>query len=75
MALVTESYVFQIGEAAGAVWHALDENGPTTFAKLITKTGLSRDAVMQAIGWLAREEKIEIDDSRTRKVSLRKETA
>lgn len=71
MALATESYVVQVGEAAGAVWHALHENGPLTFAKLITKTGLSRDVVMQAIGWLAREDKIEIDDGRTRKVSLR----
>ena len=71
MALMTESYVSQIGDAAGVVWHTLEAAGETTFAKLVKETGLPRDLVMQAIGWLAREDKITIDESRTRKIALR----
>jgi len=61
----------QIGEAAGAVWHALDEHGPLTYARLVERLGLSRDLVMQAVGWLAREGKVEISEARrSRVVSL-----
>jgi hypothetical protein len=64
--------VDQIGETAGAVWHALSENGPLSFAKLVDRVGSNRDVVMQAVGWLAREGKIEIDESkRGRVVTLR----
>ena len=42
-----------------------------TIAKLIKATGEPRDNVMQALGWLAREGKISIDDDgRNRMVSL-----
>ena len=61
----------QIGDAAGAVWRLLDEQGPTSTAKIVRETGLPRDVVMQALGWLAREDKISIDESRTKVVSLR----
>ncbi len=71
MAMTTESYTAQIGEAAGVVWRTLAAHGSLTLAKLVKETDLPRDLAMQAIGWLAREEKVEIDDSRTRKVSLR----
>ena len=43
-----------------------------TMAKLVKAVGEPRDAVMQAIGWLAREEKLNIEDEgRTRMISLR----
>lgn len=71
MAMTTDSYTVQIGEAAGAIWRTLDAQGAQTLAKLVKETGLPRDLVMQAVGWLAREEKLDFDDSRTRKVSLR----
>jgi hypothetical protein len=62
----------QIGEMAGAVWHALGESGSLSLAKLVTRVGGNRDVVMQAIGWLAREGKIEISESkRGRIISLR----
>jgi hypothetical protein len=62
----------QIGEAAGLVWKTLSKNGPLTTAKLVKAMGEPRDTVMQAIGWLAREDKINIeDDGRTRIISLR----
>ena len=66
------SCVAKIGETAGLVWKALAENGPLSTAKLVKIVGQPRDTVMQAMGWLAREGKISIDDgSRGRVISLR----
>jgi hypothetical protein len=68
------SPVQQIGETAGAVWHVLNENGPLSYAKLIERVGGNRDVVMQAVGWLAREGKIEITETkRGRAVGLRED--
>jgi len=70
--LIMSSGVLQIGETAGAVWHALNENGSLSLAKLVEHVGGNRDLVMQAVGWLAREEKIDITETkRGRIVSLR----
>ena len=52
--------VEQIGETAGIVWRSLKENGPMTAAKLVKLVDQPRDLIMQAVGWLAREDKIEI---------------
>jgi hypothetical protein len=66
------SIVMQIGEVAGRVWTALSENGPVSLAKLVKMVGEQRDTVMQAVGWLAREDKIAIEDQgRTRVISLK----
>jgi hypothetical protein len=66
------SAVQQIGETAGTAWHVLNENGPLSLAKLVENVGGNRDVVMQAVGWLAREGKIEITETRRgRVVSLR----
>ncbi len=66
-----ESCVQQIGDAAGKVWHILDTKGPLTIAKLVKELDEPRDVVMQALGWLAREEKLALEeDGRTRTVSL-----
>jgi len=66
------SHVEHIGKTAGLVWKILSENGPLSMAKLVKAVGGPRDVVMQALGWLAREGKIQIEeDGRTRKVSLR----
>ncbi len=68
------SPVQQVGEAAGAVWHALNESGPLSYAKLVERVGVNRDTVMQAVGWLAREGKLEIRETkRGRVVALREE--
>jgi hypothetical protein len=62
----------QIGETAGAVWHVLDEHGHVSLTKLIKLVDAPRDQVMQAIGWLARENKIDFEDtSRGRTIGLR----
>ncbi len=71
MATATMSGIDQIGETAGIVWHMLDENGPMSFTKLVKSMDVPRDVVMQAIGWLAREEKVEINEaSRGRMIRL-----
>lgn len=64
--------VQQIGISAGRVWQALADGGPLSMAKLVKIVGEPRDNVMQALGWLAREDKITIEEERrTRMVSLR----
>lgn len=61
-----------IGETAGAVWRALAEHGPQSLAKIVERVGGNRDLIMQGIGWLAREGKLEIAETRRgRIVSLR----
>ncbi|HZZ26847.1 MAG TPA: winged helix-turn-helix domain-containing protein [Pirellulales bacterium] len=68
-----ESCVTEIGAAAGRVWHLLDVKGPQTITKLVKELDdVSRDVVMQGLGWLAREDKLEIEgEGRTRTVSLK----
>jgi hypothetical protein len=62
----------EIGATAGIVWKLLSEKGPMDLTKLIKAVGEPRDAVMQAIGWLAREDKLIFQDNgRKRTISLR----
>jgi len=64
--------VERIGEVAGMVWQALSEGGSLSTTKLVKQIGEPRDTVMQALGWLAREGKIDIEErGRNRVVSLR----
>lgn len=72
MATVTEiSAIERIGQTAGAIWRLLDAEGPLAITRLVKEVDAPRDVVMQAIGWLAREDKIEIDEeSRSKIVSL-----
>jgi hypothetical protein len=72
MATDTMNCVSQIGETAGDIWHLLDTKGSLTITKLVKEVNAPRDTIMQALGWLAREEKINIEeDARTRVISLR----
>ena len=73
MAMTLESCgVEQIGECAGAVWKLLSERGPMSAAKIVKELDAPRDLVLQAVGWLAREDKLTIDtDSRAKLISLR----
>ena len=66
------SCVAHIGETSGVAWRVLAEQGPLSMAKLVKAVGEPRDTVMQALGWLARESKISIEEEgRSRIVSLR----
>lgn len=68
----TLSLVEQIGQTAGEIWKLLDESGSLSLAKTVKAVGKPRDQVMLAIGWLAREDKIEIvEQGRARMVVLR----
>lgn len=70
----SESCVLQVGETAGAVWKSLDKHGAMSLAKLVERVGGNRDLVMQAIGWLAREDKLDISEtSRGRIIALKPE--
>ena len=53
--------IHQIGEVAGKVWMFLKQNGESNLNQL--KTGIKADPnfILQAIGWLAREDKIRIE--------------
>ncbi len=65
------SHMDHVGEIAGDVWRILDRKGPLSMAKLVKAAGEPRDVVMQALGWLAREEKIRVEEEgRSRIVSL-----
>jgi hypothetical protein len=68
----TVSCLEQIGQTAGLVWRTLSEQGPQSLAKLVKSIDAPRDLAMQAVGWLAREDKVWIEDSkRGRMIGLR----
>jgi len=63
--------VDSIGTVAGLVWHHLDENGPLTLSKLAREIDAPRDLVMQGVGWLAREQKVQFrKGSRSKLIAL-----
>ncbi|MCA9040733.1 MAG: winged helix-turn-helix domain-containing protein [Planctomycetaceae bacterium] len=71
---VQGSQVEEIGVVAGQVWNYLAEKGPVTLSKLSREIEAPRDLVMQGVGWLARESKIEFHPGpRSKLVSLKSE--
>jgi hypothetical protein len=62
----------EIGHVAGDVWGALSRNGELTLAALKKEVHAPADLVAAAIGWLAREHKLEFSTAgRSVKFSLR----
>jgi len=62
----------KVGEVAGKIWHVLSDHGPLTVTQLKTKVNGGGELLNFALGWLAREEKIEISqEKKTFKVSLK----
>jgi Winged helix-turn-helix domain (DUF2582) len=53
--------ITEIGAAAGAIWTYLEKNGASSVTKITTETGLGKNDVQRAIGWLAKEDKLEIE--------------
>jgi Winged helix-turn-helix domain (DUF2582) len=53
--------ISEIGAGAGKIWHYLDKNGPTSVSKVATETGLGKNEVQRAIGWLAKEDKLVVE--------------
>lgn len=67
-----EHRVESIGIVAGLVWEHLDGHGPMTLSKLARDIDAPRDMVMQGVGWLAREGKIDFQEGgRSKTVSLK----
>lgn len=52
-----------IGTNAGIIWNLLNDYQKWDVTKLCKASGLSEKEVYAAIGWLAREDKIEIEHS------------
>jgi hypothetical protein len=50
----------QVGETAGRVWQVLSSAGPLTLAQLKKKVDGSGELLDFGLGWLAREDKVEI---------------
>ncbi len=57
-----------IGDAAGALWRHLDEQGTTTAQRAMRQLKLKSGVFYAAVGWLAREGKLtfESDGSQVR---------
>lgn len=50
-----------IGEAAGIVWQFLNTQGEASVNKIANDTGLGKNEIQRAIGWLAKEDKLMIE--------------
>ena len=57
-----------IGAVAGLVWNYIRDHGPVTQSKLSREIDAPRDLVMQSVGWLAREEKIAVEQEGRKKI-------
>jgi DNA-binding GntR family transcriptional regulator len=68
MATAQHSCLDQIGDTAGLIWHQLNENGPLTLTQLAKDVDAPRDVILEAIGWLAREDKVVLEDARGKKI-------
>ncbi len=53
-----EETIQKIGECSGQVWGYLSTEGPATITRLTKEVGEKKDLVLQAVGWLARENKL-----------------
>ena len=51
----------EIAESAGQIWHYLDENGEVTLAKMKKDLDLKGNFTELGLGWLAREDKINME--------------
>ena len=51
-----------IGWVAGEIWSYLNEYGSVTLSKLAREIDSPRDLIMQGVGWLAREGKVQFEE-------------
>ncbi len=62
----------KVGETAGQVWQVLESSGPQTLAQIKKAVKEPTEVVLFAVGWLAREDKLNIAVEKTGfKLSLR----
>jgi hypothetical protein len=63
--------ISRIGESAGAVWQYLNQNPAGTPQKIQKSLGFDEALLYMAIGWLAREGKLTIEqEDKTTRISL-----
>ncbi len=63
-----------IGSTAGDIWNYLDINGQSSVIKIKSALGVPNSLLYLAIGWLSRENKIEIKEyGHSYKIAVRKE--
>ena len=60
----------KIGQSAGEIYNYLSNNGESTFSKMKKELDLKGDFADLGLGWLAREDKVEISKKGT-SVSVR----
>lgn len=64
--------IVTIGEIAGKVWTALGSGAAMTSTQVAKATGENEKIICMAIGWLAREDKLEITKAKASlKVALK----
>ena len=62
----------EIGDVAGSVWELLNAEGDQSLAAIKKSIDAPADLVAAAVGWLAREDKLEFtSNGRTTRVALR----
>jgi hypothetical protein len=62
----------QIGETAGKIWHLLNDHGPQTLPQIKKKLDGSGELLSFALGWLAREDKVDLkQEKKVFKVTLK----
>jgi len=62
----------KVGDTAGEVWRILNDSGPQTVVQLKKKLNGTGEVLNFALGWLAREDKIDITvEKKNFKVSLK----
>jgi hypothetical protein len=60
-----------IGVVAGEVWQLLSDSGPQTLASVKKTVKAPAEVVAAAIGWLAREDKLEFTGGKSVRLSLK----
>lgn len=64
---------YEIGTTAGHIWQYLDQHGTVTALKIKSALGISNSLLYLALGWLSREEKIEmVPHDHTFRISLKR---
>ncbi len=68
----TTQGIDEIGLTAGRIWGFLVENDSGSLNKVSKELDVPRDLILQAVGWLAREDKLVIEKtSRGRMIRLK----
>lgn len=53
--------IYEIGETAGQVWKFLDQKGEANLNQLKKAIKADPNLILQALGWLAREDKLHVE--------------